>query len=179
MKLALPTPIQNIIGILNWKVGPEVFPKSAALLALSLIGFGVAVFLRQLMDYSALRAAASAAGSAAILGATAFLCAKLSGYGERLIQTLTAMAIGGAAVILITTFLRFFLVVAYTLDELPERNVSELANFLLFPLIIWNVYVFAALFRRSFRPSVPLAFAIAAPLVYILDFLVPAAFPGL
>jgi hypothetical protein len=113
------------------------------------------------------------------LGGVAFLWAKISGYSERLTQTLTALALGGAAVIFVTTALRFLMVVAYTLQGLPDINILELTNFLLFPLFVWNVFVFAALFRRSFRPSLPVAFAIALPLVFMLDFWVPVAFKSL
>ena len=184
MKLSLPSPLQNIVGIMNWKLGPEVLPKSPLLLAVSLVAFAVTVSLRQSMDYSVARAVASGIGSAAALGAVAYLCAKVSGYNERLIQTLTALAIGGAVVLFVTVFLRFFLVLSLTFGDptgegLPYLNVVELANFLLFPLLIWNVFVFAALFRRSFRPSVPVAFAIAVPLVFIVNYLVPAGFRSL
>ncbi|HUB64186.1 MAG TPA: hypothetical protein VL996_06995 [Methylocella sp.] len=184
MKLTLPSPIQKIVGLLNWKLGPEVLPKSPILLAASLLAFVVAVFLRQVMDYSVARAVASAIGSAVVLGLFAYLCARVSGYQERLTQTLCALALAGAAVIFITTFLRYLLVVSLvfadtTEDGLPYTIVLELANFLLFPLFVWNVFVFAALFRRSFRPSVPIAFAIAIPLVLLVDFWVPAAFRSL
>ena len=146
--------------------------------------FAVAVFLRQAMDYSLARAAASGIGSAVILGAVAFLCAKVSGYQERLTQTLCALALGGAIIIFLTTFLRFLLFISLALSDtsengLPYINVAELANFLLFPLFVWNVFIFAALFRRSFRPSVIVSFAIALPLVFIVDFWVPTVFKSL
>jgi hypothetical protein len=184
MKLILPAPIQTIVGIVSWKLGPEVLPKSPFLLTVSLVAFAVSVSLRQAMDYSVARAVASGIGSAAVLGAVAYLCAKVSGYNERLMQTLTALAIGGAIVILVNVSLRFLLVVSLAFTDvsgegLPYINVVQLANFLLFPLLIWNVYVFAALFRRSFRPSVPVAFAIAIPLVFIVNYWVPAAFRSL
>lgn len=184
MKLTLPSPIQNIVGILNWKLGPEVLPKSPILLIISLVAFAVAVFLRQSMDYSVARAAASGIGGAAVLGVVAFLCASVSGYRERLMQTLCALALGGAIVISVTALLRFLLIVTLALSDtseegLPYINVVELANFLLFPLFVWNVFIFAALFRRSFRPSVPIAFAIAIPVVLLVDFWVPAALRSL
>jgi hypothetical protein len=179
MKITLPSPVQNILGILNWKLGPEVLPNSPILLALSMAGFAGAVFLRQAMDYSLAAAAMSGIGSAAVLGTVAFLWAKLSGYNERLPQTLMALALGGGIVIFATTALRFFMVIVYTLQGLPDINISELSNFLLFPLFVWNVFVFAALFRRSFRPSLPVAFAIAIPLVLTVDFWVPVAFKHL
>jgi hypothetical protein len=184
MKLTLPSPVQNVLGLLNWTVGPDVLPKSPLLLAASLGAFAVAIFLRQAMDYSLARAAASGIGSAALLGAVAFLCAKVSGYQERLTQTLCALALGGAIIIFLTTFLRLlhFISLVFTdtsEDGLPYINVSELASFLLFPLFVWNVFIFAALFRRSFRPSVLISFAIALPLVFLVDFWVPTIFRSL
>jgi hypothetical protein len=184
MKLNLPSPIQKVLGIVNWKLGPEVLPKSPVLLAASLCAFALAIFLRHAMDYSLARAAASGVGGAAVLGAVAFACASVSGYRERLTQTLCALALAGAVVVFVTVLLRFLLVVGLVFvdtseDGLPYVNVMELANFLLFPLLVWNVFVFAALFRRSFRPSVTVSFAIAIPLVMIVDFMVPIAFRSL
>jgi hypothetical protein len=181
--LTLPSPVQKLVGILNWKLGPEVLPKSQNLLVASLSAFAVTVFLRQAMDYSVARAAASGIGSAAVLGAVAFLCAIVSGYRDRLTQTLCALALGGAAVIFITTALRFLLIISFVFmagsEELPYVDIVQITNFVLFPLFVWNVFVFAALFRRSFRPSVPIAFAIAIPLVFILDYWVPVVFRSL
>jgi hypothetical protein len=184
MKLTLPSPIQKVIGLVNWKLGPEVLPKSQVLLAASLGAFALAMCLRQMMDYSVARSAASGIGAAAVLSAAAFIGASVSGYRERLTQTLCALALTGAVVVLATASLRFLLVVSLVFADtseqgLPYVNVMELANFLLFPLFVWNVFVFAALFRRSFRPSVVVSFAIAIPLVMIVDFFVPIAFRSL
>jgi hypothetical protein len=184
MSSALPSPVQKVFGILNWKLGPEMLPKSPLLLWSSLLAFAAAVFLRQEMDYSIARAAASGIGSAVLLSAVAFLCATVSGYRERLTQTLCALALGGAIVIFVTTLLRFVLVASLVVldtleDRLPYINLMELANFLLFPLLVWNVFIFAALLRRSLLPSVPVSFAIAIPLVLLVDFWVPAVFRSL
>ena len=184
MKLTLPSPIQKVVGILSWKLGPEVLPKSRNLLVASLAAFAVAVFLRQVLDYSVARAAASGIGSVVVLAAAAFLCASVSGYHERLTQTLCALALGGGVVIFITAALRF-LWSCLCSSQTPRRrgcpilNIVELANFVLFPLFVWNVFVFAALFRRSFRPSVVVSFAIAIPVVMLVDFWVPVAFRSL
>ena len=85
------------------------------------------------MDYSLARAAASGIGSAAVLGAVAFVCASVSGYHERLTQTLCALALGGAIVIFVTTFLRYLLVVSLVLcgpfaRRLPYIDVLELGE---------------------------------------------------
>ena len=95
MKLNLPSPIQKVVGIVNWKLGPEVLPKSPVLLAASLCAFAVAMFLRQMMDYSLARSAASGIGAAAVLSAAAYIGASVSGYRERLTQNSLRARAGG------------------------------------------------------------------------------------
>jgi hypothetical protein len=179
MKFTLPAPVQKVLGILNFKLGPDVLPKSPILLAVSLIAFAAAVFLFQASFYTPARAAASGIGSAVLLAAVAVLCARISGYNERLTQTLTALALGGAIVIFVRTALGFFMFINPALAELPEINVQELTSFLLFPLYVWNIFVFAFLFRRSFRSDVVISFAISIALVFTVSFLVPIAFKSL
>jgi hypothetical protein len=179
MKFTLPSPAQKVLGILNFKLGPEVLPKSPILLAVSLVSFAAAVFLFQASFYSPARAAASGIGSAVLLAAVAMLCARISGYNERLTQTLTALALGGAIVIFVRTALGFFMFINPAFAELPEINVQELTSFLLFPLYVWNIFVFAFLFRRSFRSDVVISFAISIALVFTVSFLVPIAFKSL
>src|SRR3984893_18272047 len=161
MKLTLPSPIQKIVGILNFKLGADVLPKSPILLIICIAAFVAAVFLFQGNFFSPARAAASAIGSAVLLSAVATGWAWISGYRERLVQTLTALALGGAIVIFIRTALGFFIYIAPNFAELPEVNIREMEAFLLFPLYVWNIFVFAFLFRRSYRAAVVTAFAIS------------------
>jgi len=179
MKFTLPSPAQKVLGILDFKLGPEVLPKSPILLAVSLVAFAAAVFLFQASFYSPARAAASAIGSAFLLALVALLWARISGYNERLTQTLTALALGGAIVIFVRTALGFFMFINPAFAELPDINVRQLTAFLLFPLYVWNIFVFAFLFRRSFHADVPISFAISIALVFILYFSVPIAFKSL
>jgi hypothetical protein len=179
MKMTLPSPVQNVLGILNFKLGPEVLPKSPILLAVSLVAFAVAVFLFQASFYSPARAAASAVGGAFLLALVALLWARVSGYNERLTQTLTALALGGAIVIFVRAALGLFIFVSPALAELPDINVQELTAFLLFPLYVWNIFVFAFLFRRSFHADVVVSFAISIAIVFIVYFSVPIAFRSL
>ena len=179
MKITLPPPIQNVLGILDFKLGPEVLPKSLILLAVSLVAFAASEFLFQASFYSPARAAASGIGGAVLLAAVAMLWARVSGYNERLTQTLTALAMGGAIVIFVRTALGFIIFISPNLAELPDINVQELTAFLLFPLYVWNIFVFAFLFRRSFRSDVVMSFAISIALVFTVSFLVPIAFKSL
>jgi hypothetical protein len=179
MKFTLPSPVQKVLGILNFKLGPEVLPKSPILLAVSLVAFAAAAFLFQASFYSPARAAASAIGSVFLLALVALVWARVSGYNERLTQTLTALALGSAIVMFVRTALGFFLFISPAFAELPDINVQELTAFLLFPLYVWNIFVFAFLFRRSFHADVVLSFAISIALVFAVYFSVPLVFKSL
>ncbi|MGQ0444488.1 MAG: hypothetical protein ACT4O2_05005 [Beijerinckiaceae bacterium] len=148
-------------------------------MAVSIVVFIVAVFLFQASFYSAARAAASSMASAVLLAAVALGCARVSGYGERLMQTLTALALSGAIVIFIRTALGFIIFIAPNLAELPDDNVRQLTAFLLFPLYVWNIIVFAFLFRRSFRTGVVVSFAISIILLFVMYFSVPIMFKSM
>jgi hypothetical protein len=175
----LTSPIQKIVGILNFKLGPEVFPKSPILLGVSLVAFAAAVFLFQYNYFSPARAAASGIGGAVLVAVVAMLCARVSGYNERLTQTLTALALGGAMVIFVRTALGFIIFISPAFAELPDIDVQQLAAFLLFPLYVWNIFVFAFLLRRSFRSDVAVSFALSIALVFGVYFSVPLAFKSL
>jgi hypothetical protein len=176
MKLTVPSPIQKIYGILTFKLGADVLPKSRMLLIVCLAGFAAAVFLFQGNFYPPARAAASGIGSAVLVSAVAVGWASISGYGDRLMQTLTALALGGGLVIFIRTVLGFFIYINPMFAELPDVNVQELAAFLLFPIYVWNVFVYAFLFRRSYRATVVIAFAVSIAVVIAVFFTVPLFF---
>lgn len=179
MKLTLPSSIEKVIGIVNFKLGGDVLPKSPIFCLLSILAFAGIVTLFQGFYFPPARAIASGIGGAAVLGIVTFLSAIVSGYNDRLIQTLTALSIGGAIVIFVRTVLGVFIYVNPIFEGLPEVNLQELEGFLLFPIYIWNVFVFAFLFRRSFRASVPVAFAISIGLVLTMYFSVPTVFKSL
>ena len=179
MKLTLPSPIEKIVGILNFKLGGDVLPKSRVLCWLSLVAFAAAGALFQGNYFSPARSIASGIAGALLLAVVTLVSARVSGCNERLLQSLTALALGGAIVILVRTFLGFFIYINPIFEGLPEVNLRELIAFLLFPLYVWNVFVFAFLFRRSFRADVPIAFAISIALVITVYFSVPAAFRSL
>ncbi|MCI0465405.1 MAG: hypothetical protein L0Y57_00095 [Beijerinckiaceae bacterium] len=176
MKLTLPPPVQKIAGILNFQLGADVLPKSLILLALCLVAFAGTVTLFQGNSYSPARAAASGIGSAVLLSAVAAVWALITGYRERLIQTLTALALSGAIIIFIRWFLGFLIYISPVFAELPDTNVRELEAFVLFPLYVWVIFAYAFLFRRSFRAEVVIAFAISIALVILVYFGVPQLF---
>ncbi len=114
------------------------------------------------------------------MAVVAMLCARIFGYNERLMQTLTALALGGAVVIFVRAALGFIITIwAVTLTELPDNNIQQLTAFVLFPLYVWNIFVYAFLLRRSFRADVIVSFAISIALVFSVYFSVPIAFKSL
>jgi hypothetical protein len=179
MKLALPSPIQKAIGISTFRLGGDVLPKSPVLLSVCLVAFAAAVTLFQGNYFTPARAAASGIASAGLLAVVAAVWARISGYRERFMQSLTALALGGAIVIFIRTLLGYLIYFNPAFAELPDVNVRELEAFLLFPIYVWNIFVFAFLFRRSFRAEVVMAFAIAIGVVITVYFSVPQAFKSL
>jgi hypothetical protein len=179
MKLTVPSPIQNVYGILTFKLGADVLPKSQILLTVCLAAFAAAVFLFQGNFYPPARAAASGIGSAILVSAVAAVWARISGYRERLVQTLTALALGGAIVIFARVLLGLFIYLNPVFADLPDVNVRELEAFVLFPIYVWNIFVYAFLFRRSYRAEVVLAFAIAIAVVIVVYFTVPLVFKWL
>jgi hypothetical protein len=176
MKFPIPSAIQKVYGILTFSLGADVLPRSQILLAICLSAFTVVAFLFQGTFFPPARAAASGIGGAVLLSAVAVIWAWVSGYRERLVQTLTALALGGAIVIFVRVVLEFLIYIAPIFAELPEINVRELAAFVLFPLYVWNVYVYAFLFRRSYRASVVTAFAVSIAVVIGVYFTVPLVF---
>lgn len=179
MKVTLPSPIEKVVGILNFTLGGDVLPKSAILCGLALIAFAAAETLFEGFYYSPARAIASGITGAGVLALVTLLCAWVTGYNERFLQTLTALALGGAIVILVRAFFGVFFYFNPIFAELPDTNLRQLAGFVLFPVYIWNTFVFAFLFRRSFRAQVPVALAISIALVLTVYFSVPAVFKSL
>src|SRR5205823_12994322 len=123
MKLAVPSAFQKIYGILTFGLGAEVLPRSRILLAICLLAFAVAAFLFQGNFFPPARAAASGIGAAVLLAAVAAVWAAVSGYRERLVQTLTALALGGAIVIFVRVVLEFLIFISPIFAELPDINV--------------------------------------------------------
>ncbi|WP_026608589.1 hypothetical protein [Methylocapsa acidiphila] len=175
MMIKLPPPVHGLLGILRSEVGPEVLPSSSFLLKLSLGLFVVSEFAVKLPTHSFFGAIGIGITAAALLALFAALVAKLLDHDERLAQTLTALAFVGAIVALINFFFRFILVLGFGFigDELPAQ---ELASFLLFPIFLWNVILFASIYRRAFSLGLILSFALSIAYLLILFFWIPHFF---
>ncbi|WOJ88603.1 hypothetical protein RZS28_12330 [Methylocapsa polymorpha] len=175
MKIKLPPLIHNFVGILRSDVGPEVLPHSSLLLRVSLGLFVLIEFAIKLATHSVVGAAGIGISAAALLILVAALAARLLGHDERLTQTLTALAAAGAVVAFVNFFFRFLLVqgFAFVGEDLPAQ---ELASFLLFPIFLWNVVVYASIYRRAFAVGAVLSFALSLGYLLVLVFWIPYFF---
>ena len=175
MNIKLPLLLRNLIGILRSDLGPEVLPRSVQLLGVSLALFVLAQSAGKLFTHSPAGALGIGLCAGALLAAVAAAGSRFFGHYERLTQTLTALAAAGAAVAFVKLFLRLVLEVGFAAQDL-DLPVEDLANFLLFPLFLWNVIVFASIFRRGFSVGVILGFSLSLGYLLILVFWIPHFF---
>lgn len=175
MTIKLPLLLQNFVGILRSDLGPEVLPRSGLLLGVSLGLFVLAQFAGKLFTYTPVGAAAIGLCAVALLAAITALGSWLFKHYDRLTQTLTALAGAGAAVTFVKFALRLVLEVAFTSEDL-DFPIDPLANFLLFPVFLWNVVVYASIFRRGFAVGRILGFAMSLGYLLVLFFWIPHFF---
>ncbi len=175
MTIKLPPLIHSFVGILRSEVGPEVLPSSSLFLKVSLGLFVFIEFAIKLSTHSWLGAVGIGLSAAALLILVAALAARLLGRDERLTQTLTALALAGAVVGLVNFLFRFVLVQGFNFvaDGLPAQ---DLASFLLFPIFLWNVVVYASIYRRAFSLGLILPFALSLGYLLVLFFWIPHFF---
>lgn len=175
MAIKLPPLIQDFVGILNSDVGPEVLPHSSLLLKVSLGLFVLIEFAIKLSTHSVLGSVGIGVSAAALLSLVAALAARLLGRDERLTQTLTALAGVGAVVAFVNFFFRAVLIqgFAFVGEGLPAE---ELASFLLFPIFLWNVVVYASIYRKAFSVGSILSFALSLGYLLVLVFWIPLFF---
>jgi hypothetical protein len=175
MKIKLPPLVESFTGILRSELGPEVLPRSVQLLGVSLGIFVLAQFAGKLVTHTPVGAAAIGLCAGALLVAVTVLGSKLLGHSDRLTQILTALAAAGAAVTFVKLFLRLVLEMGFASEDL-ELPVDDLANFLLFPVFLWNVVVYASIFRRGFSVGRIAGFGLSLGYLLVLFFWIPHFF---
>jgi len=176
MKLKLPPLVHNLAGIVQAEVGPEVLPASGLLLAVSLGFFILVQFMAKLVTHSVAGAAGIGITAAVFLSVVAIVSARLLGHKERLLQTLTALAASGAVVAFVNFLCRGFLRIGFHVMLEDEGPVESMTDFLLFPIFLWNIVLYAGIFRRAFGVGLLLAFALSFTCVLTLFFEIPHFF---
>lgn len=105
--------------------------------------------------------------SAAIVGVSTAVVLPLYEAREKIVQSVTALAAVGAFIGLTSIVLHFIFAAALP----PPMPTNRLVNFLLFPIVIWNLFAFAFIYRHAKLRTIP-AFALAATFVIVVDFII-------
>lgn len=173
MKIKLPPVVDKFVGILRAEEGPDVLPASIPLLGAGLCVYVIVQFMTALHTHSFPRAAEIGLVTGVLLVVVAAALAYSFGYSERLTQTLTALAAAGAVVSLVNLVFRFALRTAFIGMDMEALPIDDIANFILFPLFLWNVIVFVSIFRRAFRIGIILCFVLAFGYSLAVTFWIP------
>jgi hypothetical protein len=176
MKIKLPPFLHNLFGIVQSEVGPEVLPASMGLLTASLGVFALVQFWAKIVNHSVGGAAAIGVFAAIILIVVAYVAARLLGFKERFVQTLTALAAAGAIVAVVNLLCRMFLRVGFDFMLDSEGPIDSMIDFLLFPIFLWNLIVYAGIFRRAYSVGLGLGFALSLICVLMISFELPRLF---
>lgn len=162
MSPVLITMAESLYSMCRMEQQLKVPPLSLPLLAASLAAYGASEFgLALVLEHPTSVAAVGGLLAVALLSAVTAAALKLGGCGPRLPQTLIALAASGSLVSAVNIVLRMVMRTA-----LPPQVPMSMANFLLFPLLAWNLLVYAYIFRHALSGRPVHAFAIA--LAYML-----------
>ncbi len=173
--MALNIPLVNdqtsrtVLKMLNLEASQLSLPESQQLLKGALAAYVVLQAGAQYFSHSIVVSVFYGVATAAVLyGATFYLLRYLK-QEEKFVKTLSAMAIMGAIAAL--AYIILHLIVGVALP--PPLPTDRLARFLLFPIIVWIVFMYAFLLRHvSLRP-IP-AFVTAALYVLAIEIVLSA-----
>ncbi|WP_363350739.1 hypothetical protein [Methylocystis echinoides] len=160
---------QTVFKMLNLEASQLSLPESQQLMKGALAAYVVLQTGAQFFSHSLLASIFYGVATAAVLyGATFYLLRYLK-QEEKFVKTLTAMAIMGAIAALAYIILHVIVGVALP----PPLPTDRLARFLLFPIIVWIVFMYAFLLRHvSLRP-IP-AFVTASLYVLAIEIVLSA-----
>jgi len=154
------------LDILSLEGAQNKLPVSMPLLGYSLGAYAVLQALNHSIEHSLGGSLIFGLASAAIVGVSTVLVVPRYDTREKAIQTAIALAGVGAVIALATIVLHFVFGIALP----PPLPTERLVNFLLFPLVIWNFFAFAYLYRHAKLRSVP-AFAFSATFCIVVYFI--------
>lgn len=158
-----------LFDILKLEGAQNALPASNAFLGGCVAAYAIAKAVRHGLEHSLTSALIFGVFTAAFLSGVTYMILRLYKSSDKLVQTLAALAATGAIMALASILLYFFFAMALP----PPLPTGKLVNFLLFPIAIWIVFMFAFLFRHASLRTVP-AFALAATYVIVTDFIVAA-----
>jgi hypothetical protein len=140
---------RTFFKILNLEASQLSLPESKQLMNAALAAYVALQFGAQVFGKSVPVSIFYGVGSAAILYGATFALLRYLGQEEKFVKTLTAMAATGA--VAAAAYIILHLIIGVVLP--PPLPTDRLARFLLFPIIIWVVFMYAFLLRHvSLRP---------------------------
>jgi hypothetical protein len=158
-----PTP-RTFIKMLNLEASQNSLPESQNLLNGGLAAYVVLQALAQYFTHSIPVSIFYGLSSAAVLyGATFYLLRYLK-QEHKFVKTLSALAVMGALAAL--AYIVLHLIVGVALP--PPLPTDRLVRFLLFPIILWTVFMYAFLLRHVALRPIP-AFVTAALYVIAIE----------
>lgn len=151
----------------------DALPYSWLALIFSLILFGLSRYQLHSLEHSQMAAFQVGLWAPVALTAVAVLGLLMTGTIGTIARTLTALAATGAVMALVTAVVRVFFFVATP----EEANIGKMIGFITFPLLLWNLLVYAYIFRHTFAGRPVLAFALAGFYVIPISYGLAGMFP--
>lgn len=158
-----PTP-QAFIKILNLEGSQQALPESQDLMKGALAAYAVTQAGAQLFDHSVIGSLIYGLACAALLYGSTFYLLRFVKQSEKFVKTLMALAATGALGALAYMILHLVFGVALP----PPLPTERLLRFLLFPIVVWNVFMFAFLYRHVSLRALP-AFVVASIYLILID----------
>lgn len=155
---------RTVFDILRLEAGQGSLPKSNQLMGASLAAYAVGEAITQAFEHSIIGSLAYGVLTTAALAGLTYGIMRFMGQMERFTKTLTALALTGAVAAVVYTLMH----VLFSQALPPPLPTEKLLKFLLFPVIVWNVFMFAFLFRNAKLRAIP-AFAAATIYVLVID----------
>jgi hypothetical protein len=171
MPVSMPTinlpPIPKaLFDIVRMEGSQRALPVSEQLAGGAMAAYAVGELFAHLIEHSFLGSLVYAVAVVGALAAITYFALNAVGARDRLFQTLTALGAMGALVCFAYIVLHYFFAVALP----PPLPSDKLVRFLLFPLVVWNVFMFAWIYRHALLRPLP-AFVTAALYVVLESFI--------
>ncbi len=158
-----PTP-RTVLKMLNLEASQLSLPQSEQLMKGALAAYVVLQIGAQYFAHSLPASIFYGLATAAFLYGATFVLLRQLRQEEKFVKTLSALAIMGA--IGAGAYIVMHLIVGVALP--PPLPTDRLARFLLFPIIIWLVFMYAFLFRHVDLRPIP-AFVTASLYVLVIE----------
>lgn len=167
--LTIPATPKALIEILKLEGAQNALPATTGFLGGCVAAYAIAKAIFHWLDHSLTSALIFGVFSAALLSGVTYAILRLYKSSDKLFQTLSALSATGAVAAVASIVLHALFATALP----PPMPTAKLVGFLLFPIAIWIVFMFAFLFRHASLRTLP-AFALAASYVIVTDFIVAA-----